>query len=117
MNRSVEVRLNTVSGLPAYAYLDLSGTATRGPDYELTSSALVEIPAGADSVFVLLEVIDDLMDEDDETVILTLFSPINATLGANSVHTLTILDNDLPPPSPSRWLLKRCPRRSDRPKS
>jgi hypothetical protein len=97
LNRSVEVRLNTISGLPAYAYLDLSGTAARGLDYELTSSALVEIPAGSDSVFVLLDVIDDLMDEDDETVILTLFSPINATLGANSVHTLIIRDNDEPP--------------------
>ena len=94
----IEVRLNVVSGLPAYANLSLmGGTATSGQDYELTSSALVEIPAGAQSVFVLLEVIGDLMDEDDETVILTLFNPVSATLGATRVHTLTILDDDDPP--------------------
>ena len=93
----VEVRLNTVSGLPAYANLALSGTAARGEDYELTSSALVEIPAGVESVFVLFEIMDDHMDEEHETATLTLFNPTNATLGVHSLHTLTITDDDDPP--------------------
>ena len=34
------------------------------------------------------------MDEANETVIVTLSSPGNATLGSDSVHTYTINDND-----------------------
>ena len=37
------------------------------------------------------------MDEPNETVIVTLSSPNNATLGSDSVHTYTIIDNDNPP--------------------
>lgn len=40
---------------------------------------------------------DDLLDEWDETVVVTLTSVVNATLSATRVHTLTILDNDPPP--------------------
>ena len=42
-------------------------------------------------------VVDDTLDEDDETVVVTLSSPTNATLGANTTHTYTIQDNDAPP--------------------
>ena len=42
-------------------------------------------------------IVDDLLDEADETVIVTLSSPNNATLGSNSVHTYTITDNDSTP--------------------
>ena len=34
------------------------------------------------------------MDEDNETVIVTLSNPSNATLGTDNVHTYTINDND-----------------------
>ena len=37
------------------------------------------------------------MDEVNETVIVTLSSPSNATLGSDSVHTYTITDNDRAP--------------------
>ena len=40
---------------------------------------------------------DDALDEDDETVAVTLSSPTNATLGANTTHTYTIQDNDAAP--------------------
>src|SRR6185436_15390999 len=33
----------------------------------------------------------------DETVVLTLGAPTNATLGANTTHTVTIQDNDAQP--------------------
>jgi hypothetical protein len=94
---NIEVRLDAVSGQPAYATLELSGTAERGLDYELLTPSLVEIPAGSTSVFVMVEILDDLMDEDDETVLLTLVNPMYALVGTPSQHTLTILDNDLPP--------------------
>ena len=37
------------------------------------------------------------MNEANETVIVTLSSPSNATLGSDNVHTYTITDNDNPP--------------------
>ncbi len=40
---------------------------------------------------------DDLLDENNETVIVTLSNPVNATLGTNTVHTYTITDNDPTP--------------------
>jgi len=43
---------------------------------------------------VVLTIVDDGDEESDETVEVTLSSPSNATLGANTVHTYTINDND-----------------------
>ena len=40
---------------------------------------------------------DDSLDEPNETVIITLSNPNNATLGSDSVHTYTINDNDIGP--------------------
>ena len=42
-------------------------------------------------------IVNDSVDEPNETVIVTLSSPSNATLGNDSVHTYTIIDNDNPP--------------------
>jgi hypothetical protein len=39
-------------------------------------------------------VVDDGLVESDETIEVTLSNPSNASLGANNVHTYTILDND-----------------------
>ena len=42
-------------------------------------------------------IVDDSLNELNETVIVTLSNPSNATLGSDSVHTYTINDNDTPP--------------------
>src|SRR5213075_2199203 len=44
-----------------------------------------------------VDIVDDALDEADETVAVTLSSPTNATLGATPTHTYTITDNDNPP--------------------
>ncbi len=90
------VRLSAPSGLDVMVTLAFSGTAGRGEDYTAISDTLT-IPAGDDEGHALIAVNDDSLDEHDETVILTLGTPINATLGATSVHTATILDDDDPP--------------------
>ena len=41
---------------------------------------------------ILIAIHNDGLEEDDETVVLTLGAPDNATLGATTVHTATILD-------------------------
>ena len=56
------------------------------------------IEEGATSGTILIpSIIDDSADEADETVIITLSNPVNATLGNDIVHTFTINDNDNAP--------------------
>ena len=53
------------------------------------------ISAGATSGTISIAgIVNDSLDEENETVVLTLASPSNATLGSDSVHTYTIADND-----------------------
>ena len=73
------------------------GTAGAGSDYTMTSGSVV-IPDGATSgTIVIPTIVDDLADEGDETIIISLSNPVNATLGVNTVHTLVINDNDAKP--------------------
>ena len=76
----------------------VTGTATgSGTDYTLASGSLT-INAGLTSGSISIAgIVNDSVDEPNETVIVTLSSPTNATLGSNSVHTYTITDNDNPP--------------------
>jgi hypothetical protein len=56
------------------------------------------ILAGSTSTTVTIgSIVDDSLDEANETVIVTLSSPTNATLGSDDAHTYTITDNDNPP--------------------
>jgi hypothetical protein len=71
----------------------LSGSATQGSDYTITASPLT-IPAGSLSADITITVSDDSIDENDETVVITMGTPTNATQGATTVHTATITDND-----------------------
>jgi hypothetical protein len=43
-----------------------------------------------------INIINDDIDEPDETIILSIFSPTNALLGENTTFTYIILDDDLP---------------------
>ena len=76
----------------------VTGTATgSGTDYTLANGTLTISAGSTSGTITVASIIDDTADEDNETVILTLSSPSNATLGSNSVHTYTITDNDDPP--------------------
>ena len=73
----------------------LTGTATgSGTDYTLANGTLT-INAGTTSgTITIASIINDSLDEDNETVVLTLSNPSNATLGTDTVQTYTIADND-----------------------
>jgi hypothetical protein len=68
----------------------LSGTASNPADYTVTASPLT-IPAGSTSASATVTIVNDGVAEPDETVILTMGTPTNATTGSTPVHTLTIL--------------------------
>ena len=74
------------------------GTATAGADFAALS-AVVEFPAGASTAAVELVLLDDVLDEADETLALRLSEPGGAgVLGARSNAVFTILDDDEPMP-------------------
>ncbi|MBX9768711.1 MAG: hypothetical protein K2X47_15670, partial [Bdellovibrionales bacterium] len=75
----------------------VSGTATGGGvDYTLAAGNIV-IPANAVSASLTVPVVNDAIIEGAaETVVVTLGTVSIGTLGAASVHTLSIIDDDLP---------------------
>jgi len=81
---------------------DVAGDAQGGVDYTLTSSP-VTIPALDLSFPIVIDVLDDLIDEEDETIILTLGVVTNATIGTPDVHLYTIQDDDDPPEVYFTW--------------
>lgn len=75
-------------------YAVTGGTATQGTDYNLSAGTLT-IPVGASSASIALTVINDTAFEADETIIISLSNPTNATLGSPTSHTYTITNDDL----------------------
>jgi len=80
-------------------YATSGGTATPGSDYGPLGGKLTFDP-GVTSRTLTVSIVDDSVDEPDETVVLALSSPANAQLGAIYQAVLTIVDNDLPAPPP-----------------
>ncbi|MFC1583696.1 Calx-beta domain-containing protein [Candidatus Neomarinimicrobiota bacterium] len=92
---SVQVSLSAVSGRDVTVDYTIAGTAT-AEDY-LEPSGTLEINADQLTANINITVINDALDEDDETLVVTLANPENAVLGATTTYTHTILDDDQPP--------------------
>jgi len=74
-------------------YATSDGTALAGSDYVTASGTLTFAPGIASHTFVV-PILDDTLDEVDETVLLTLSDPNNAVIASANPVTLTILDDD-----------------------
>ena len=70
-------------------------TATAGDDFTASSETLT-FAAGVSTATILIPLVDDSIDELDETFSVELTNPVNATLGV-ATATATIQDNDDPP--------------------
>ncbi len=90
---AVQLTLSGVTDQPVGVPFTVSGTAAETIDYQLTSHSFI-IPAGSVSGRAVIEITNDLLEEPAETVILTLGTPTNATLGAGTQAIVTIQDND-----------------------
>ena len=93
------VRLNAESGkVVTVAYADAgTGSATSGTDYTTLTAGTLTFAAGTTSRTIAVSVSDDGDDEPNETVVVTLSNPVNATFdgGATSLTgTGTIIDDD-----------------------
>jgi Big-like domain-containing protein/Calx-beta domain-containing protein/type IX secretion system substrate protein len=95
---NLQVDLSAVSGQDITVDYAITGTATgSGTDYALAAGTLTISTGDANDNITIASIIDDTLDENNETVIVTLSNPSNATLGTNTVHTYTINDNDATP--------------------
>ena len=72
-------------------YATANGTATDGLDYTSTSGTLTFNP-GVTSQVINIPILNDSLNEANETFSLTLNSPINASLGTSQTVTTTISD-------------------------
>jgi bacillolysin len=90
---TVQLSLSGVTDQPVSVPFTLGGTAVENDDYRLLSHSFF-IPAGSASGQAVIELTDDLLEEIDETVTLTLGTPTNATLGAITQATVTIVDDE-----------------------
>jgi len=70
---------------------NLTGTAANGTDYARLDSSVI-IPAGQNFVDVIVSPLADNLFESAESVILTITSSVNYTIGAQSNATVTIED-------------------------
>ncbi len=75
-------------------YTTSNGTALSGTDYT-TTTATATIPAGQTCVNVTVPIVDDLINEPNETFTVILSTPTGATIN-DGTGVVTILDNDNP---------------------
>ena len=108
-NVGIQVQLSTVSGRPVTVPYSLGGTATQFDDYTIAESPLV-IPAGSTTADIMTTVNLDSVEETDETITVTMGTPVNAFLGQPSVHTLVIKPYVSPPRYSSTRSSSRLPR-------
>jgi len=76
-------------------YATSDGTATAGADYTAVTGQLTFTP-GVVSQTISVPVLSDTVDEDSETVFVTLSNPASSTINDNQGE-LTIIDDDAPP--------------------
>ena len=95
----VTVHINQIDPVnpTSVVYTVTGGSATGGGvDYGLISDTVVVL-AGDSLASFKLGITDDLLNETDETIQITLSSPQNANLGDTLQYTYTILDDDATP--------------------
>lgn len=92
---SISVNLSLTSVHDISIPLALSGSASEGADYSISTSTLV-IPAGNSGGSILISFIDDSIYDPDENIIIYLGAPTNATLGTAVQFTVDIEDDEIP---------------------
>lgn len=96
---NLTVQLSGPSSFDVTMPFSVAGTSTANnpEDFTLPATSSVMIPAGMTSATIPISVKADTLDEANETVIVDLGTPTNATLGAVASETLTINDDDPAP--------------------
>jgi VCBS repeat-containing protein len=95
---TITAQLSAISGQDVTVPFTVNGssTATLTTDYSITGSPIT-ISAGSTTASITITIATDAIDEADETVIVDMGTPTNATQGAITTHTATITDDDTAP--------------------
>ena len=82
-------------------YRTANGTATAGQDYTATTNFVTWADGDTANKNVAITILNDSVVESNETFTVTFFTTFGgATIGAQAAATVTITDDDTPPPSP-----------------
>lgn len=92
-SKTITINLSAASSKNVSVAFTTSGTATKGTDYTISNNSIT-ILAGNTSANVTLSITNDSYIESNETAIVTMGSPVNATIGANNIYTYTITNDD-----------------------
>lgn len=88
------VQLSGLSTKTVTVDYTVAGTATDGgTDYTLAAGTVTTTP-GNTTTSLPFVINNDSIDEDDETIIITMSSASNGSIGTTSTHTYTISDDD-----------------------
>lgn len=89
-------RVNGSDGAASVDFAAQAGTAGAQDFTAVTGTLNWQDGDAADKTFQV-PIVDDTLDESDETVLLSLSNAVGASLGQPATATLSILDDDLPP--------------------
>ena len=93
---SIPIYLDAVSGLDVSVdYNIIAGTAASILDYD-PNTVTETISAGNTSGVIIVPIVDDILDELNETFTVDLINPIFTTVGPGCNSQITIIDNDAP---------------------
>jgi hypothetical protein len=92
---SIEVTLSRAVSENVKINYNVSGALAQNSteDYKLTSGSLI-IPAGSTGITLPINIINDNIAEDDETIIIEIVNASNANIGLNEKHYYTITNDD-----------------------
>lgn len=85
-------------GAASVNYATSDGTATAGSDYTAASGTLSWVDGDSTGKSFSTSIADDAVFEGSETITVTLSGANGASLGTPASATITIIDNDSPPP-------------------
>ncbi len=93
----VATRTGSSSGSASGYYRTANGTASAGQDYTPTTNFVTWLDGDTANKNVVLTILNDAVVESAETFTVTFFTnTVGATLGAQTVATVTITDDDVP---------------------
>ena len=87
----------------------VGGSATAGSDFSIAGSGTLSVSSGATTASIPVAITDDTAEESNETVLLELTAGSGYTVGSADTHTLTIMDDDGPPPQTPSVSLSASP--------
>ena len=88
--RTVTVNLSVAQATPLTLAYTVGGTATPGADFTIAGSGTLTVPASATTATIPVALVNDGVDDPDETVVLTLGAGEGYRVGTADTHTLYI---------------------------